>query len=81
MDYISETTDFDTIAYGLEDYQYNTLEDMWFNELRSFTDSKEELIDAANVLLIACSSPNRVVDVSYDEIERGYDWAFTRTIH
>jgi hypothetical protein len=81
MDYINETTDFDAIAYGLEDYQYNALESLWFEELRGFVDDKQELIDAANILLIACESPNRVVDVTYDDVERSYGWAFTQTIH
>ena len=81
MNYISETTDFDTIAFGLERYQADALETLWFEELRDFDNSKEELVDAANVLLRMCGSPSYVQDVVYDEAERAYSWALTRTVH
>ena len=81
MDYISEATDFDAIAYGLERYQADALETLWFEELRHFEDSPEELVDAANVLLAMCGSPNRVANVMFDEAERAYNWQISRTLH
>ena len=81
MDYVSEATDFAVIAYGLERYQADALETLWFEELRHFEDSPEELVDAANVLLAMCGSPNRVVNVMFDEAERAYNWQISRTLH
>jgi len=81
MDYVSEATDFDTIAYGLERYQADALETLWFEELRHFEDSPAELVDAANVLLAICGSPNRVSNVAFDEGDRAYTWQISRTLH
>jgi hypothetical protein len=81
MEYVSEVNEFDTIVFGLERYQAAALEELWFGELREFDESKEELIDAANVLLRMCGSPSYVQDVMYDESERAYNWALTRTVH
>lgn len=81
MEYVSEVTDFGSISFGLERYQADALETLWFEELRDFDDSKEELVDAANVLLRMCGSPTYVQDVVYDEAERAYSWALTRTVH
>jgi len=81
MEYVSESTDFDTIAYGLERYQAKALEALWFEELRNFEDSPEELVEAANVLLAMCGSPTRVANVIFDEGERSYNWQISRTLH
>jgi hypothetical protein len=81
MEYVSEATDFDTIAYGLEPWQANALETLWFEGLRDFEDSPEELVEAANVLLAICGSPSRVANVMFDEGERAYSWQISRTLH
>jgi len=81
MEYVSETTDFAVIAYGLERYQADALETLWFEELQHFEGTPEELVDAANILLTICGSPNRVVNVVFDERERAYSWQISRTLH
>jgi len=81
MNYISEVTEFHELTMGLENYQAKALEDLWFEELRNFEDSPEELLEAANVLLAMCGSPSRVANVMFDEAERAYSWQISRTLH